>query len=95
MNYTATVSIKDARNNLSELIDRAAIAQESFLITKFGKAKAIIIPAKINKTTKNKRLEAIKQTAGIWKNRKDITDSAKWVAEKRRVWSTRYGKIFN
>lgn len=88
-----TVSIKDLRNNLAQIIEEVAIAKQSVEITKFGKVKAMIVPvSSIGKPKEKKGLEA---AFGIWKNRKDIKDSAKWVSGLRRRQSTRYGKIFS
>ena len=41
---TQTITVKDARNRFAELIERAAIAGDTFVITKFGKTKAVIAP---------------------------------------------------
>lgn len=94
MNYT-TVSIRDARDNFSELIEKAALTDQSFLITKFGKPKALITSADIINQKKKTKLKVLKKTAGLWANRKDIKDSAAWVAQKRKEQSTRYAKIFS
>lgn len=34
------ISVKDARDNLAELLEQVAIANKQFVITKFGKPKA-------------------------------------------------------
>lgn len=39
-----TVSIKELRDNLAQLIEEVAIAKIHIVITKFGKRKAKIIP---------------------------------------------------
>ena len=41
---TQTVTVKEARNRFAELIERASIAGDTFVITKFGKTKAVIAP---------------------------------------------------
>ena len=92
MNYTA-VSIKDTRDNLSEIIERVAIAGDVFAVTKFGKLKAMIIPMVETKKVDDKT-KILEETFGIWKDRKDITNSVKWVRDLRKKESTRYGKIF-
>lgn len=88
-----TVSIKDLRNNLAQLIEEVAIAGKQIEITKFGKPKAMIVP--ISSTKKSRKKSGLEAAFGMWKNRKDIKDSAKWVADLRRRESTRYGKIFS
>lgn len=94
MNYT-TISIKDARDNFSEIIEKAALTGQSFLVTKFGKPKALLTSANIINQKKKAKLKVLKETAGLWTNRKDIKDSASWIAQKRKRQSTRYGKIFS
>jgi len=49
MSYKS-LSIQETRNNLAEVIERVAIAGDKFIVTKFGKAKAIIVPLKADKT---------------------------------------------
>lgn len=82
---TQLISIKDTRNRLAEVIDQVAIAGDEFIVTKFGKPKAMIVPiikAKVQKSV-------LEETFGVWKDRKDIKDTAKWVAALRRKMSLR------
>lgn len=95
MNLTQTVSIKELRDNLAQLIEEVAIAQKTIEIRKFGKPKALIVPINSVKTkSKNKKIIDVKELPGfgMWKNRKDMKDSAKWVHDLRVKESTRYGK---
>lgn len=82
-----TISIKDTRDNLAELIEKVAIGKKTFIITKFGKPKAQLTPVEKKKTMKRSGLEA---AFGMWEDRQDMQDSAKWVAEMRSKWSKRY-----
>lgn len=97
MNGLQTVSIREAREQLSELINQVAIAKKEFVITKFGKPKALITQIKsTDKDSRMKRRIALEATFGAWEHRKDIKDSAEWVAKLRHRMSSRYGygKIF-
>ena len=38
------ISVKDTRNNLAELLEQVAISKRQFVITKFGKPKARLVP---------------------------------------------------
>lgn len=91
-----TISVKDTRDQISRLIEEVAIAKKTYIITKFGKPKAKIVPVQesdyLNKLGRKKTLE---ETFGIWKDRKDLKDSAKWVFDLRHKTSSRYGKIFS
>jgi prevent-host-death family protein len=79
-----SVSIKEARENFSEIVERAAIGGESFVVTKFGKSKAIIAPfTGVRKSNDRNRKRALEDTKGAWSGRKDIKDAAEWVAELR------------
>jgi len=96
MNGLQSYSIKETREQLSSLIDQVAIAKKSFMITKFGKLQAMIVPVK--KTIRQKRdFSGLDAAFGMWKDRKDMKDSAKWVAKLRHRMSSRYGygKLFS
>lgn len=82
---TQLISIKDTRNKLAELINQVAIAGDEFIITKFGEPKAMIIPIAKVKMQKS----VLEETFGAWKGRKDIKNTAKWVAALRRKISLR------
>lgn len=99
MNGIRTVSIRETREQLSELVNQVAIANKEFIITKFGKPKALItsIRSKDKNSQLKQRRMALEATFGIWKDRKDIKDSAGWVTNLRHKMSSRYGygKIFS
>ena len=82
------ITVQQARDNFSELIERVALARESFLVTKFGKPKVVIMAAdelkRLGQIQTKKKKQAIKAIAGMWADRKDMADSAKWVADLRR-----------
>lgn len=82
---TQLISIKDTRSKLAEVINQVAIGGDVFVVTKFGKPKAMIVPiieAKVRKSV-------LEETFGAWKGRKDIKNTAKWVAALRRKISMR------
>ena len=43
----------------------------------------------IEKRKNNKLKQALKSTAGMWKDRRDIKDTAKWVSQLRSKMSRR------
>ena len=88
MSNTQMISVKDTRDNLAELLEQVAIANRQFVITKFGKPKAKLVSVGLDLDTK-KREGGILATAGAWKHRTDIKDSAKWAADLRRRMSNR------
>ena len=83
-----TISIKETRNNLAELIEKVAVGNKTFIITKFGKAKAQLTPVSKNMSQKQKKKDF--PGFGMWADRKDMQDSAKWVAKIRSEWKNRY-----
>ncbi|OGG03629.1 hypothetical protein A2W14_03855 [Candidatus Gottesmanbacteria bacterium RBG_16_37_8] len=90
MQPTQTVTIKELRDNLAQLIEEVAIAGKQIEITKFGKKKAVLVPVAKGKRANKKYVDFSKLPAfGMWKDRKDIQDSAKWVSDLRRRESTR------
>ncbi len=89
MNGLLSYSIKETREQLSSLIDQVAIAKKSFMINKFGKPKAMVTPVLADKKTISARKAGILATAGAWKHRTDIQDTAKWVENIRHRMSSR------
>ncbi|MBI4096117.1 MAG: hypothetical protein HY425_00180 [Candidatus Levybacteria bacterium] len=82
---TQLISIKYTRDKLAEVINQVAIAGDEFIVTKFGEPKAMIVPIIKAKTQKS----VFEETFGAWKGRKDIKNTAKWVAALRKKMSTR------
>lgn len=78
------ISIKEARTNLSEIVENVENAKKTYIVTKYGKAKAIISPIKYT-DNENTKTQILRDTSGIWKNRK--------MGYKRE--NSRYGNIFN
>lgn len=93
MQYT-TIPLKEARLKLSDIIEQAAIGGQTYIITKFGKAKVMISPAPTKTVTTQNQEQLRKEVFGIWKDRTDIKDSGQWAADIRRKASSRYDKIF-
>jgi len=93
MKKVTCIPIKEARANFSEIIDRASLTGEIFIVTKFGKPKVQISTPKnkpINQQSQaTKHTEAIDAIFGMWKDRKDMTNSARWVADRRKQESLR------
>jgi len=94
MQTLQSISTKDLRDNLAEVLERVAIANESFIVCKFGKEKALLIPAEAQKTFEiNKRKGKKLPMYGMWKQRKEMADSAMWTKNLRLQESLRtYGK---
>lgn len=87
MNYKS-FSIKQTRENLAELVEKAALTKSSFIITKFGKPKAAIVPLSEDMLPKNqKKLRT--QAKGLWKDRTDMKNSADWVSNLRQKQNQR------
>ena len=82
---TQTLSIKDARNNLSDIVSRVEMRGDEIVITKFGKPRAMLVPFSDKKTLVGK----FDETFGAWKERLDIKDSGIWVRNLRRKISLR------
>ena len=82
---TQTLSIKDTRNKLADVVNQVAILGNSFVITKFGQPKAMIVPF----TQKNSVRGNFDEVFGAWKERSDIKDTAKWVRNLRTKISLR------
>jgi len=44
MNGLKPISTTDLRDNLAQVLEQVAIAKKSYIVSKFGKKKALIIP---------------------------------------------------
>lgn len=97
MQNAQVISAKELRDNIAEILEKVAIGQQSFIVAKFGKVKAMISPAVPSLVAENRKKKEVvlKKTFGIWKKRKDIKDSAKWVSDLRTRESSRYAKVFD
>ena len=82
-----TIPIKDTRMQLANLINQVDIAGKSFIITKFGKPKAMLVQVLGDKSRKRNGLET---SFGIWKDRVDMKDPDAWVRKIRAQFSRRY-----
>lgn len=84
-----TIPIKDTRNQLADLINQVDVAGRSFIITKFGKPKAMLGPVQ---STPAKASARQLPSFGAWKHRTDVGDSEVWVRKLRKKMSSRYEK---
>ena len=83
---TQILSIKDTRDKLADVINQVAISGDVFVITKFGKAKAMIVPVSRANITDTSGIE---ESFGSWSKRLDIKNSSRWVAKLRAKMSLR------
>lgn len=88
-----TISVKDARSNFAEVLEKVSTGKERYIISKFGKAKAMLVPMSddvltTRETILKQRRKALNDAKGMWKDN-DLT------LNLRKKSSTRYGKIFN
>lgn len=80
------ISIKDTRNKLADIVNQVEIGKDVFVVTKFGKPKAMIVPISQSKLLS---VSGIEESFGVWKGRKDILDSNTWVKDLRTKMSVR------
>lgn len=95
MQNLQSISTKELRDNLAEILERVAIGQQSFEVYKFGTIKAVINPPQIKTKEKKKKINFRKLPAfGMWKDREDMKDSAKWVRDLRKKESMRSYSLY-
>lgn len=80
-----TLSIKDARNNLADIVSRVEMRGEEIVITKFGKPRAMLVPVSKQKAA----VGSFDEVFGVWKGRLDIKNTGKWVRDLRTKISLR------
>lgn len=86
MQNLQVISTKELRDNLAEILEKVAIAKQSFLVSKFGKEKALIIPviSPVKTLTSKREKRLVDHPAcGIWQQRKDMKNPAEWVSKLR------------
>ncbi len=84
-----TIPIKDTRNRLADLINQVEVGGKSFIITKFGKPKAMLVPMLDDRKKTSIRPKKL-PGFGIWAKREDMKDPEKWVRSLRNTWVRRY-----
>lgn len=82
-----TMSIKDTRDNLAEIIDRVAVSGEQFVVTKFGKPRAMLVPVMAVGDTQS--INGYDEVFGAWKGRSDLDETGNWVRNIRKLMSVR------
>lgn len=81
-----SIPVKETRAQLADLINQVAIGGKSFIITKFGKPSAMLVPV----ITDKRKQTGLSASFGIWKDRKDMKDPDRWVRKIRQQMSSRY-----
>lgn len=67
------ISTKELRDNLAEVLEKVAIAKQSFLVSKFGREKAF----------KREKHLSDHPACGIWQKRKGMKNPVEWVSNLR------------
>ncbi len=80
------ISIKDTRDKLADIVNQVEMGGDVFVVTKFGKPKAMIVPLSQGVLLP---VSGIEESFGTWKKRDDIKDSNKWVEDLRIKMSVR------
>jgi len=80
---TNRITTKDLRNQLASVVDRVALRGESFVVTKFGKPKAVIQPVSKTEELSDEQATLIfRESYGSWQNRPDATTLASQIRRK-------------
>lgn len=71
-----TVTTKQIRDNLADIVDQVAVAGKSFVITKFGKKRAMIVPIQAEQANLaiSRFQDAVQQTFGSWKEPQTLSN---------------------
>lgn len=82
---TQTLSIKETRDKLADVVNKVSVSGDTFVITKFGQPKAMIVPISESQLEES----GIEESFGAWGQRKDLKDANAWVANLRAKMSIR------
>jgi len=94
MQNLQVISTKELRDNLAEVLERVAIAKQTFLVSKFGREKVMIVPViypVMTPAREERRSLADHPACGIWNKREEMKDPVKWVSKLRIKQSLRLG----
>lgn len=83
------IPIKETRANLADYINQVEIGGKSFIISKFGKPKAMLVPILSDVKRRSGRPQKL-PGFGIWADREEMKDPDKWVRKIRSQWTRRY-----
>lgn len=90
MNGFQTFSIRETRAQLSDIVNQVAFGHKTFVITKFGKPKAIISRADATQIVATGGKKANLPGFGLWADRVEMRDAGAWVEKQRKQWSSRF-----
>lgn len=90
MNGIQTFSIRETRAQLSDIVNQVAFGHKTFVITKFGKPKAIISAVDTRRAGASKATRVRLPGFGIWTDRADMKDAERWVEKQRKQWALRF-----
>jgi prevent-host-death family protein len=68
MRNLQTITTKELRDNLSEILERVAIGREEFIVSKFGRKKAMVVP--VETAMEKKSTSGLEKSFGAWKNKR-------------------------
>lgn len=91
------LSIKEARESFAEIVEKAALTDQEYIITKFGKPKIRISKSYdiLKEITKKEKIKALQELRKDWKDKFNEKTGAEWQDEIRNKNFNRYGKIFD
>ena len=80
-----SISVRETRNRLAEVIERAAAGRDVFVVTKFGKPKVVItgVGKLLDKQKKKDRLRMLNKTFGLLSGIREDIESGEWVRRVR------------
>ena len=90
-----TVTTKQIRNNLADIVDQVAVAGKSFVITKFGKKRAMIVPLQADQTDSaiSNFENALHETFGAWDNSSTTKNQSKKQLSKSSYQATANAQV--
>ena len=90
-----TISVQHTRDNLAMIMERTALTGERFVVTKFGKPKAVIVPLEYvyGKNNTRKREKLFASLGELWEDRKDMENSVSWVKKQRQQRKKKHEEI--
>jgi prevent-host-death family protein len=81
--FMKSISVQQTRENFAEVIEKVAVAGEKFVVTKFGKPRAMIVPIQESDFQTEERSKILTTLRELWSDRADMDEPVDFVRKQR------------
>jgi prevent-host-death family protein len=81
--FMKSITVQQTRENFAEVIEKVAVAGEKFVVTKFGKPRAMIVPIQESDFQIEARSKILTNLRELWSDRADMDEPVDYVKKLR------------